>query len=248
MSTELFPGLRSYLAKCLASCAIAAFLPAFVQATEIQFDFTGGVVTIPGVPQGVWNGPGPIPQTFQLSFLVNTLSPGNSFQYSFPNSSPSACVNSVNVSLVASDFNASVNGQSVVQAASGSYAFSGGNLGPCSYIGGSYGASGGTGSHALGFFGGPDFFLGNPHQSAILSSPDPLATLLNGSGYFSDSGDITNLFYDGSVLTAVVSGSASIVSSVPEPDSWMLFAAGALGLMLFRRQRRSSCSVVGRVR
>jgi hypothetical protein len=236
MSAELFPSLRSYLVTCLASGAIAACLPAFVQATEIQFNFTGGVVTIPGVPQGVWNGPGPIPQTFQLSFLVNTLSPGNSFQYSFPNSSPNACVDSVNISLVATDFNASVNGQSVVEGASGSYAFSGGNLGPCSYIGGSYGASGGTGSHALGFSGVPDFGLGNPQQSAVRGSSDPLATLLNGSGYFSDSGDITYLIYDGSVLTAVVSGSAS---SVPEPDSWMLFAAGALGLVLFRRQGTS---------
>jgi hypothetical protein len=234
MSTELFPSLRSYLAKCLAPFAVAALMPVFVQADEIQFTFTGAVVMIPGVPQGSWNGPGPIPSLFQLSFLVNTLSPGNSLQDTFPNSSPSACFDSVNIGLVATDFNASVDGQSVLQGALGNYAVSGTPLGSCSYIGGAFAASGGTGTHALGFTGVPDFAFGNSQQSVLLGSADALATLLNGSNYFSDSGDITYFNYNGSMLTAVVTGTAS---AVPEPHSWMLFAAGGLGLIVFGRRR-----------
>src|ERR1700693_2113199 len=93
---------------------IVALLPVFAQASTVEFDFTGGVVTFPpgGGPQNVWNGPGPIPSGFQMTFLVDTLSPGNSLQYTFGDCLAGPCVNTVSASLVASDFTVTLGGQS----------------------------------------------------------------------------------------------------------------------------------------
>ena len=60
----LFHSLRSYLAKALASLAIAALPPALAQGSEIAFTFTGAVDSTP----------------FTATFDVNTLAAGNTLQ------------------------------------------------------------------------------------------------------------------------------------------------------------------------
>jgi hypothetical protein len=84
-----------------------------------------------------------------------------------------------------------------VQGGPGSFGLSGQLIAGCPsfYIGGFYGASGGTGSHAVSFGGVPDFSLGNANQLAVLNSTNPLGTSLNGSHYVDDTGDITFFTY-----------------------------------------------------
>src|ERR1700720_1745412 len=81
---------------------LLAFTSLPAQAEELQFDFTGQVITFPPGegPQNVWNGPGPVPSGFQMTFLVDTLSPGNSLHYTFTNCIAGPCVDSVSVGLV----------------------------------------------------------------------------------------------------------------------------------------------------
>jgi hypothetical protein len=213
-----------------------ALLPALAQADEIEFTVTGSIFQSlpisPDPPTSVWKGTGPIPTTFQMSFLVNTLAPGDSLTYAF---APDNSLGTVAFSVAATDFNFTLGGQTLVSGGSGSFSASGSQLGECSFIGGNYSAS-----TAAGTFGGvPDFILGGGcvTKSQLLGSSDPLGLLLNNSSFFPDDG------WNGSFLSV---GSSTLVSvenvtgvSVPEPDSLALFAAGGLGLFACRRRRKT---------
>jgi hypothetical protein len=217
---------------------VLALLPAFAQAEEIQFTVTGSLFQTlpitPNPPTSTWNGPGPIPTSFQMSFLVNTLAPGNTLSTTGfdPNS---GFLDDVAFNVVATDFTVSLDGKTIESGGTGSFAASGTGLGQCGFIGGDYSA----GSSTASFFGVPDFSLGGGcvTQSALHSSKDPLGLLLNGSGYFADDGWNNSYFFvDNSSVLSVVNVEAT---QVPEPATLGLMALGFLGAGLTRRIRKN---------
>ena len=202
---------------------LLVLLPALAQSSEVEFDFTTSVLlNNPDLPV-TWNGPGPAPTTFEYTFFVDSLS-ANSVSYAFSN----GCLSSLDYQgLLATNINAYANGVPVFHANSGTFAIGGPN------------ASGGcpgrffagellqTGSSR--FFADMDFGPGIT-KAAFVGSADPLGTLLNGARYdgpFSYSGSLGS-FTAGGLGTSV---------QVPEPDSLTLLAAGALGLLIFRKLR-----------
>ena len=90
----LFHSLRSYLAKALASLAIAALPPALAQGSEIAFTFTGAVDSTP----------------FTATFDVNTLAAGNTLQDTFEK----GFLQTVNINVFATDFNVTLGGVPVL--------------------------------------------------------------------------------------------------------------------------------------
>lgn len=179
-----------------------------------------------------------------MTFLVDTLAPGNSWQSTFMNCPDGPCVNTISAVLAATNFNVTLGGQLIEQGGTGRFGFSSGDRLSDGlnglFIGGVFFAEGQSSS----FFGVPDFSLGNGSQSALLSSTDPLGTLLAGSAFVSDSPDITYFNYGDSRLLVQVAGRAA---TVPEPDALTLFAAGGLGLLLFRPRRTGQQAVTGRI-
>jgi hypothetical protein len=208
---------------------LLVLLPALAQSSEVEFDFiTSVLLNNPDLPV-TWNGRGPAPTTFEYTFFVDSLS-ANSVSYAFGNSSSlnGPCLISLNYQgLAATNINAYANGVAVFHANSGTFGIEGPN------------ASGGcpgrffagellqTGSSR--FFADMDFGPGIT-KAAFVGSADPLGTLLNGARY---DGPFS---YSGSLGSFTANGLGTSVQ-VPEPDSLALLAAGALGLLIFRKLR-----------
>lgn len=216
--------------RAVACSLIVALVPTLCLAESVEFTFTGVIDNaIPGSPN-LWNGPGPEPSTFTMTFDVDTLSPLNSFSYTVAQSATGARISSITCDLAATDFTVTIDGKPVVQNALGSFAFSGTPLGGNTFIGGSYGA----GNQFVSFLGVPDFHLGIDTPSALAGSSDPLGLLLANSGFNTD--EFTYLNFENSRLAALVGGTGAAVS-VPEPGTLALLAMAAVGLGLVHRRR-----------
>jgi PEP-CTERM motif len=206
---------RAFLA-LLGTLLAFTSLPA--QAEELQFSFTGDILT-PDLQT--------IIAPFQVSFLVDTLAQGNSLQYTLIACPGGMCIDSFSANVAATNYNVTLGGQLIDHAGTGSFVLSGSPFSPPSpheeFIGGFFGTSGGT----AGFLGVPDFSLGNASQSVLLASTDPLGTVLDGSFYLSDS--VSTFFNGDSRQFAYVSGSAT---SVPEPGTLGLLLLGLAGVVL----------------
>jgi len=222
---------------------LTALLPALAQAEILEFNFTGDTspYSVPPGQSQDWHGPGPVPSTVDLTFLVNTLSPGNSFQYTFRNFPQGTCVTTYSYTLATSHFNVSFDGHTYMHGGSGSAAGidDSGALGCGGFLGAGLEATGATKSRVVTLSGGFDTQFPNSSQSALLSSKDPLGTFLDGSKY-GFAPDVTGFGYPlsgtfGFLYAEVRSGDATF-TAVPEPDFLGLFAAGGLSLMLFRRR------------
>jgi hypothetical protein len=165
--------------------------------------------------ESTWNGPGPQPQALQISFDVNTLAPGSSLSYGFYNSSIGPSLDSITASMATTNVTLTLDGKTVLQSPTGTFAFSGELLGPFSFIGGGFqiGLPGATFSMI------PDFSLGVTTQSAIMGSGGPDAFLL----------------YDNSQLYAALGGGGT---AVPEPNVLTLSALAFVALLLVHQRRR----------
>jgi hypothetical protein len=205
---------------------LLVLLPALAQSSEIRFDFTTTVA--PQFPV-IWTGPGPVPTTFEYTFLVDSLS-ATSVNYVFgtpPLSNVPCLVHVAYGGLAATNINAYANGVAVFHASSGTFGIGGDNaINGCP---GEFfaGESLQTGSSIFTSF--MDFSPRTSHQ-AFVGSADPLGMLLNGAEYGGES------FFGGPLGSFRGSGFGTSVE-VPEPDSWVLLAAGALGLFIFRKRR-----------
>jgi hypothetical protein len=217
---------------------LLALLPAVARAEELEVTVTGDLYpTLPityNPPTSTWNGPGPFPTSFGMTFLVNTLAPGNTLTNTVfdPNT---GFLQAMDISVSATDFTITLNGKTIESDGTGYFAISGSGLGPCSFIGGEYTA----GSTKASFFGVPDFSLaggGCVTQSELLNSKDPIGLLLNNSGYFPDDGwNNSYLIIDNSRLISTVNVG---IKSVPEPATFGLMALGFAWVGLARRRRR----------
>ena len=219
--------------RAIVCSLILGFFPAFSPAETVQFLFIGYIG--PGPNDGLpifWNGPGPEPSTFQMTFDVNTLSPLNSVSYTFGASAAGPTIYSITADLVATDFSLSLDGRTVLQSPLANFSFSGAQLGTFSFIGG--GVSAGT--PGASFFFVPDFALGATLQSVLAGSKDPLALLLNGSVFLYDNGDPSMLYlgFDNSQEGALIGGAGT---AVPEPDILALLALAGIGLGFVHRRR-----------
>jgi hypothetical protein len=215
---------------------IVALIPALVSAEEVQFIFSGGLgpnADNPPYWTSTWNGPGPEPTSFQLTFDVNTLAPGNTWSGGYYNSPMGASLDSVSVSVAATDLTLSFDGKTVLISPTGSFSFDGTNLGPYNFIGGELLVSMSGATLAME----PDFFTGTTFQSVLASSPDPIGELLGPSGFVTDDGGNPSsaIFIDNSRLYEVGGGSGT---PVPTPDAPILFLAGLVGLVLIHRRPR----------
>jgi hypothetical protein len=183
--------------------------------------------------ESTWNGPGPQPQALQISFDVNTLAPGSSLSYGFYNSSIGPSLDSITASMATTNVTLTLDGKTVLQSPTGTFAFSGELLGPFSFIGGGFqiGLPGATFSMI------PDFSLGVTTQSAIMGSGDPLGALLDHSGFSADDGGGPDAFllYDNSQLYAALGGGGT---AVPEPNVLTLSALAFVALLLVHQRRR----------
>ena len=209
---------RAFLA-LLGTLLAFTSLPA--QAEQLQFTFTGDTLT-PDLQT--------IIAPFQVSFLVDTLAQGNSFQYTLIACPGGLCIDSVSANVMTTNYNVTLGGQLIEQGGTGNFVVSGSPFSPLSpteeFIGGLFG----TGGAAAGFFGIPDFSLGSSSGSVLLASKDQLGTILDGSFYLSDS--VSTFFNGDSRVSAYVSGSAT---SVPEPGTLGLLLLGLAGVVLCKR-------------
>ncbi len=223
--------------RVLTGLLVGVLLPGLSCADIIQYTFTGVVSNDPENPSPIpWNGPGPEPATFQMTFDVNTLNPANSVSYTFgPNDYTPPSIQNINASLAATNFTLSVDGKLVSQSASALFDFGGSIFGGSSFLG-----PFSAGSSAGGFSGVGDFYFGDNSQAAVEAAADPLSLLLNGSGFFTDYYTVFN--YDGYSLESYVRGEGTLVgpTPVPEPGVLPLLALGGLGLVLVHRRRASS--------
>jgi hypothetical protein len=219
--------------RAIVCSLILGLFPALSLAETVQFLFIGYIG--PGPNDNLptfWNGPGPEPSTFQMTFDVNTLSPLNSVSYTFGASAAGPTIYSITADLVATDFSLSLDGRTVLQSPLANFSFSGAQLGTFSFIGG--GVSAGT--PGASFFFVPDFALGATLQSVLAGSKDPLALLLNGSVFLYDNGDPSMLYlgFDNSQEGALIGGAGT---AVPEPDILALLALAGIGLGFVHRRR-----------
>jgi hypothetical protein len=219
--------------RAIACSLVLGLFPAFVLAEEIQYTFSG-FVDDEAAPPGLahWDGPGPEPQNFVMTFDVDTLAAGNTLSYTLYNSSMGPSINSINVSVEATNFRLSVDGQLVLQSATGGFGFSGTTFGPFSFIGGTVSASMSAGA---GFTSLPDFSLGTTLQADLAASGDPLGLLLNGSSFASEP-QFNTFVYSGSLMGVEMSGRGTAVS-VPEPGTLALLALAGFGLLFVHRRR-----------
>lgn len=169
-----------------------------------------------------------------MTFDVDTLAPGNSVSYTFGPSSAGPSINSINVSVAATNFVLSLDGQRVLQSPTGGFGFSGTLLGEFSFIGGGVGAD--TNGASFNFV--PDFVLGATTQAALMGSSDPLGLLLNNSHFNFD--EFSFLQFEDSRIGAVIDGTG-IAVSVPEPNTLVLLALAGIGLG-FAHRRRILCT------
>ncbi|HEY4748828.1 MAG TPA: hypothetical protein VIH60_00375 [Steroidobacteraceae bacterium] len=219
--------------RAIVCSLILGLFPALCLAETVQFLFIGYIG--PGPNDNLptfWNGPGPEPSTFQMTFDVNTLSPLNSVSYTFGASPAGPTIYSITADLVATDFSLSLDGKTVLQSPLANFSFSGAQLGTFSFIGG--GVSAGT--PGASFFFVPDFALGATLQSVLAGSKDPLGLLLNGSVFLYDNGDPSMLYlgFDNSQEGALIGGEGT---AVPEPHIPALLALAGIGLGFVHRRR-----------
>jgi len=217
---------------------IALLVPALASAEIIQFTFTGVIDSDPPYFESTWNGPGPQPTTLQMSFDVNTLSPGNSLNYTFynsPDSSVGPTIGSINADLVTTNVTIGLDGKTVLSGPTGTFAFSAEPLGGALYIGGTFGV--GVPGATFGMI--PDIAFGTNTQAALIGASDPLGLLLNHSAFYSDNGGgpYSFLSYDNSQLFTTLGGTGT---AVPEPSAPALFSLAFVGLLLVHRRRRIS--------
>jgi hypothetical protein len=213
--------------RAIVCSLILGLFPALSLAETVQFTFIGYI--LPAAATGLptfWNGPGPEPSAFQMTFDVNTLSPLNSVSYTFGPSSEGPTISSITADLVATDFSLSLDGKTVLQSPLANFSFSGTQLGTFSFIGGGVGA----GTTGASFFFIPDFGLGATLQSTLTGSRDPLGLILNGSSFRYDNNDVTllSLIFDDSQLGAATSGGGT---AVPEPGTLALLALAGIALL-----------------
>jgi hypothetical protein len=212
---------------------LVGLFPALAGAETIEYTFTGSIdnEAAAGFPT-FWNGLGPQPSIFQMSFDVDTLSPMNSFSYTFGPSSVGPSINAISINVAATDVNFSFDGNTVLQSPQGDFAFSGALLGEFMFIG----AFGLAATDRAGFLFVPDFGLGVTAQTALMESSDPLGLLLNGSVFNTDSSGPSALTFDDSQLGATIRG-GGVAVSVPEPDILALLALVGIGLGFIHRRR-----------
>jgi MYXO-CTERM domain-containing protein len=214
--------------------ALAALLPSLAQAGVLEFNFSGDVN-----PNGNTSG------SFQGTFLANT-SRGSSATYAFSG----GCVGSLNANFSIFDFNLTVSGTPVMAGGKGTFDVStpAGPDGGCSAFLGDVGVGFSAAANGKVFSVNGSFDAGVfGTQSAILASKDPLGLIFNNAD-FSGSPASTG------PVGCSVPGFPPIAPSLPpspycdafvsstlvsatEPNLLGLFAAGGLGLLLFRRRR-----------
>ena len=218
-----------------AAVAAALCIATRSRAEEIEFVFNGAV-----------NDPtAPFARTaFSVSFDVNTLDPANTLADTFAN----GLLQTVSVSVVATNFNATLGGVALASNAPGSMSFTGhdgiGAPGSGAFWGPGLGVSGGAtapaGAPAFNLVDVPQFGVGSASEAAIQGSSDPLGLLLSGSWYGSD--DPGLLFVNGQVLSTDVTflgvDPPLPAASVPEPGTLGLFLLGLSPLFLLRRRCR----------
>jgi len=219
--------------RAIACTLLIGLFPALSQATIIEFNFKGLIDNEAAGGGTFWNNPGPEPptnSTFRMTFDVNTLSPGNTVSYTFGPTSKGPSIETISADFVATDFTFTLNGKTVLWSPVGDFSFSGGPLGEFSFIGGGAGA----GTNGVSFFFVPDFYLGTTLQSDLNGSSDPLGLLLNGSGFFTDTGDPSVVSFQDSRLGAFISGTGT---AVPEPGGLALLLIAVIGLGFVHRRR-----------
>jgi hypothetical protein len=229
----------------LAAAILAALAAGSARAEEIAFTFNGYV----GDPNNPYSN-----TSFAVSFDVDTLDPNNTLQDTFAN----GLLQTISVSVVATNFDATLDGVPIAQNAAGSLSFDGhdgiGEPGSGAFWGPGLGVSGG----GVNLVDVPQFGVGSASEAAITGSSDPLGLLLSGSWYGSD--DPALLFVNGQLISTDVTflGVDPPIANVREPGTFALMLGGLLfllrrhcvkcGLPLYLRERFDGICVACRVR